>query len=94
MAVLAVCFVTDSANAMARFIGETLDPTREVSQGGKNGFPGSGVTIETYYGFEAKDAVKKRAKELGLHLAETPIWVEPSEMWKYTKQEPEKLILL
>jgi hypothetical protein len=44
--------------------------------------PGS---IETYYGPEAQKEVIKRAKEMGVELVLSKIWVEPEDMWKYKK---------
>jgi hypothetical protein len=50
--------------------------------------------LETYYGAGVQDELHKRLKELNMPVEIKQMWVEPEDMWKYTKQEPEKLILL
>lgn len=40
---------------------------------------------ETYYGVDAQEKIKKRAKELGMHLPTFSVWVDPEDMWLYTK---------
>jgi hypothetical protein len=47
---------------------------------------------ETYYGSEAQQKVKQRAKELSLPLNNFNIWVDEQDMWLY--QKPEKKIII
>lgn len=42
-----------------------------------------GYGVETYYGPEAQQGVKKRMKELGIPLFTNKVWVEPEDMWLY-----------
>lgn len=44
--------------------------------------PGS---IETYYGPLAQEKVIKRAKEMNVELVLNNFWVEPQDMWLYSK---------
>jgi hypothetical protein len=52
----------------------------------KNGF-------ETYYGPNATSQVIKRSKELGFHLNIQKKWVDPEEMWKYTNNPSNTIII-
>jgi hypothetical protein len=49
--------------------------------------------LETYYGPGSVDQVIKRSKELGFHLNIQKKWVEPEEMWKYTKNINNQIII-
>ena len=40
---------------------------------------------EFYYGSLSEKKVQKRMKELNWHVATQPRWVEPEELWLYTK---------
>lgn len=47
-----------------------------------------GYGIETYYGPGADADVQRRCKELKIPLPTYNEWVEPEDMWLYTKPEP------
>jgi len=49
--------------------------------------------FETYYGPGAVDQVIKRGKDLGFYLNIQKKWVEPKEMWKYTKNTNSQIII-
>ena len=51
-------------------------------------------SIETYYGAGAQNRVRKRAKEFGINLNSTEIWVDPEDMWLYQKPEPKSNTLI
>ena len=52
-----------------------------------------GKEIETYYGAGASEAVQKRAKQLGIPLYASKVWVEPEDMWLYEQPIANTLIL-
>ena len=41
--------------------------------------------FETHYGKGAQAAVQKRLKELNVNFITNDVWVEPDDMWLYTK---------
>jgi hypothetical protein len=49
--------------------------------------------LETYYGPNAGEQVRKRAKSLGINLRVQKVWVESEDMWLYAPQEKKTLIL-
>jgi hypothetical protein len=42
--------------------------------------------IETYYGPDASEKVIKRCKELKIPVSVNKHWVDPEDLWKYTKK--------
>ena len=42
-------------------------------------------SIETFYGPMAGERAYKRALELGMPIFKNQVWVEPEDMWLYTK---------
>lgn len=53
----------------------------------------NGLNWETYYGPEAQQHVRKRAKDLGLIVPNNKVWVDEEDMWKYTEPVKKTLIL-
>jgi hypothetical protein len=47
------------------------------------GNPDKLADVESYYGKGAQNMVMKRAQELGFHVEQQKIWVEPEDMWLY-----------
>jgi hypothetical protein len=49
---------------------------------------------EYYYGPLAEKKVQKRMKELNIQVFTRPKWVDPEDMWLYTKPEPTQALIL
>ena len=52
----------------------------------------SSKLIDTYYGQGAQEQVQNKMKELGIPFRLNELWVEPEDMWLYTKKEDLKII--
>jgi hypothetical protein len=52
----------------------------------------SSKLMDTYYGQGAQEQVQQRMKELRIPFNLSKIWVEPEDMWLYTKKESLKII--
>jgi hypothetical protein len=61
------------------------DPYAEFYMVTGNHFSIKPGSIETYYGPLAQEKVIKRAKEMNVELVLSKFWVEPEDMWLYTK---------
>jgi hypothetical protein len=48
--------------------------------------------FETFYGQNAQEKVKKKAKELNIPLTQNQVWVDPEDMWLYTDPIQHRLI--
>jgi hypothetical protein len=64
-----------------------LNPLRFINNIGY-----SSKLIDTYYGQGAQEQVKNKMKELNIPFRLNEVWVEPENMWLYTKKEDLKII--
>ena len=46
-----------------------------------------GFNIETFYGKNAASLVQKRAKEIGINLNSTEVWLDSDQYEKYMKSK-------
>jgi hypothetical protein len=51
---------------------------------------GSTHAVEEYYGHDAENKIKLRARELGIILKENQVWINPKEEWLYNSTPPER----
>ena len=52
------------------------------------------LIIETYYGPGIQSTVENRMKELGMIVSKQEHWIEPEDLWLYSKEEPKQLIFI